>query len=44
MGEGYGEDNREGACKARREHEQVENGGIVEVENHFAHRSQKEVV
>lgn len=44
MGEGYGEDNCEGACEARREHEQVENGGIAEVEDRLAQHCEKEVV
>ena len=43
MGEGYGEDNRKGACKARRDH-QVKDHGTGEAENRFAHRRKKEVV
>jgi hypothetical protein len=43
MGEGYGEDNRKGACKARRDH-QVKDDGTGEAENRFAHRRKKEVV
>jgi hypothetical protein len=43
MGEGYGEDNLKGACKARRDH-QGKDDGASEAENHCTRRSEKEVV